>query len=118
MTIERLQNESWFRHHMIYTLEPIHHSRYNHLYLPLNRHYKPLGVITTDWLDYENYTSQAMVFKRDPHSFTSVWWKNDSLHMYNDGVESRETYFPRLEKLLSYQILVPKELVYEHRRSV
>lgn len=49
-----------------------------HVYLPLNRNYKPLGVGAPSDLDnkrkvdYLDYRNQAVIFLRDPHSFKGV----------------------------------------------
>ena len=72
-----------------------------HVYLPVNRNYKPLGVTDEEWVDYDTYLPQAVVFSADPRRFDGIWLDNETLHLYEDAVSSRVDYFARLEKLLS-----------------
>ena len=73
----------------------------NHVYLPVNRNYKPLGITPAEWVDYDTYLSQAVVFSANPHTFDDIWFHNETLHFYEDVVSSRVDYFARLEWLLS-----------------
>jgi hypothetical protein len=75
-----------------------------HVYLPLNRNYKPLGVgaprETQPHVDYMDYVGQAVVFSKDPHGFTEVWHDPERLYLYSDNGSTQATYFRRLEKLM------------------
>ena len=75
-----------------------------HVYLPLNRQYKPLGQRSDDHVDYAAYRAQAVVFARDPKTFKDVWSnvEGDTLWLYDDGNETRTTYFDRLGRLMAY----------------
>jgi hypothetical protein len=100
------QSNHWFKFWMPYLFQALDVPGAKHVYLPLNRNYKPLGYTSREWVKYENYASQAVRFKRDPSSFIDVWRQPkdydiaDRLWLYNDGVESRVDYFERLEKLM------------------
>lgn len=95
-------SESWFRFHMPYSLVKLIHPRLKHVWLPLNRNYKPLGVVEPDHVDYQLSIGQAMAFKKSPHDLTGVWTANNDehLYLYDDTQESRIDYFARLERLL------------------
>ena len=104
--------EHWFRYHMPYTFEHLTVRKYvlpggkvamlplknKHVYLPLNRDYKPLGFYGRRiWVDYNDYYKQAIVFSRDPKTFDGVWWniQENGLFMYDDWQDSRKDYFQR-----------------------
>lgn len=98
----------WFRTFMPYCLEKIEYEGRKHVYLPVNRHYKPLGL-TEDvgWVEYADHAHAAMIFASDPHTFQGVWYGKDPLYLYADGDESRRDYFERLGKLLARSIKTP-----------
>jgi len=83
-----------------------------HVYLPLNRNYKPLGFAGPrgssshqSWVDYKDYLHQAVVFSRDPSTFADIWTKTTPfLYLYSDSSATQATYFQRLEKLMSRTI--------------
>ena len=74
-----------------------------HVYLPLNRDYRPLGIASGEGFHRDAYRPQAVLFWQDPHAFDEVWWSEDAdrLWLYNDLPESRADYFERLERLMS-----------------
>lgn len=76
-----------------------------HVWLPLNRRYKPLGVKGGVFVDYNDYKDQAMVFSRDPITFKDVWnmAENGWCYLYDDGTELDRVYFSRLHKLLGHK---------------
>ena len=74
---------------------------HKHVYLPLNRDHKPLGVKSNDWVDYQDFIDQAVVFPEDPHTFENVWHIPETLYLYDEGSKSKVDYFERLERLLS-----------------
>ena len=93
------------RHALPYKLIKIDHPTLKHVYLPVNRDSKPLGMVTRagdDWVDYADYDHQFVVFNQDPANFKGVWFSEDQpLVLYNDGHASRQDYFQRLERLFS-----------------
>ena len=91
----------WFRFWMPYQFQRIQQGSRRHIYLPLNRNYKPLGHTGRDHVDYEEYAAQAVVFGRDPHGFRDVWTDPEQLFLYNDSPASRVDYFDRYERLMS-----------------
>ena len=93
--------DQWFRYWMPYTYEKIEVPKFRHVYLPLNRNYKPLGILSGDWVDYEDYLHQAVRFSSDPHTFDGVWYSPETLHLYEDATKSRIDYFARLERLFT-----------------
>lgn len=95
----------WFRVWMPYQFIQMEVPDAKHVYLPLNRNYKPLGYgtprQTTPWVDYSDYLHQAVVFERDPHGFQGIWEEPERLYLYSDNSGTQKTYFTRLEKLMS-----------------
>lgn len=80
-----------------------------HVFLPLNRDYKPLGYLGRDHVDYEAMAaSHGVSFTRDPLTFEGIWTANDLdrpeseglFWLYNDHPRSRTDYFQRFEKLM------------------
>jgi hypothetical protein len=100
----------WFRYHMPYVFEPLNIPNTKHVYLPLNRNYKPLGCLFKDHVDYHRYAaSHAMQFRRNPEIFYKVWHyiaPDGKLFMYDDGLQSRIDYFERLGRLLTRSMWV------------
>lgn len=46
----------------------------SNLWLPVNRRYKPLGISSPDWVDWEPYRHRAVEFDCCPLSILNVWW--------------------------------------------
>lgn len=63
----------WFRIWMPYSFVKLDAPPKKHVYLPLNRNYKPLGYAGREHLDYEAYRAQAVQFKTDPKKFAGIW---------------------------------------------
>ena len=106
---ERLTDpEQWFSCWMPYCFMKVDVSGRRHVYLPVNREYKPLGITSSDWVDYEDYLSQAVVFSSNPQSFEGIWHEQDddgdALYLYAPDGPSRVDYFARLERLMSRSI--------------
>ncbi len=97
--------DQWFRYWMPYQFKKIDDEKRKHVYLPLNRDYKPLGYINArDYLDYAAFRSHAVVFSRNPSTFADVWTNHVGLYLYNDSHESRLDYFVRLDRLMSHSL--------------
>ena len=97
-------DDQWFRYWMPYCFQKLEVGGRKHVYLPLNRDYKPLGITSKDFVSYDDYLKQAVVFSADPHTFDGIWNKKDNkekLYMYEDAYSTRVNYFARLERLLS-----------------
>jgi hypothetical protein len=78
-------------------------------YLPVNRRYKPLGVNSGEWVNYEDYANQAVFFATDPKTFKDVWHASAELYLYSDDPDTRKDYFERLERLLKKSMKLAKE---------
>ncbi len=76
-----------------------------HVWLPLNRHYKPLGAPRDQYADYDKHIDSALVFARDPIGFKDVWHSTSGgrCYLYGDGTDLAADYFPRLERLLRHE---------------
>lgn len=97
--------DQWFRYWMPYHFVHLEDSRRRHVYLPVNRNYKPLGTTARTRVDYQDFLSQAMLFSADPATFDNVWMqRDDGLWLYDDNPRSRVDYFARLERLMSRSI--------------
>jgi hypothetical protein len=97
----------WFRIWMPYCFVKLESPAKKHVYLPLNRNYKPLGMLSRKHLDYETFRAQAVQFKTDPKIFKGIWHlvetnksDDEQLWLYEDVHTSRIDYFARLEKLV------------------
>lgn len=95
--------EQWFRYFMPYNFVKLDATSHKHVYLPLNRNYKPLGRILDTWVDYESFVDNAVVFAADPYTFKGVWISG-GLYLYDDLPATRRDYFTRLDKLLSHSM--------------
>ncbi|MBI4923008.1 MAG: hypothetical protein HY834_14785 [Devosia nanyangense] len=77
-----------------------------HIWLPLNRQYKPLGVTSREWVDYDEFVSRAVAFASDPRKWHDVFLPHDPgasiLYLHRDGQPASE-YFARLTRLLWYR---------------
>ncbi len=102
--LTRLDNP--FRYFMPYCYQRINTGDFEHVYMPTNREYLPIGCMTEDWGVLEDYLDRAVVFSSDPHNFKDVWYNRERLYLYGDSVESRETYLERFDKLLSHPMRV------------
>jgi hypothetical protein len=91
---------------MPYHFVQLRSRRFKHLYLPVNRNYKPLGNMGREWVDYRSYASQAVIFRRDPHHLEGVWADPERLYLYKGSVGSRLDYFARYERLVSHSMAV------------
>lgn len=94
--------KSFWRYHLPYVLEKVEWKGLKHVYLPVNRDYKPIGYMPTltgakSWVNYSDYSHQFIQFGTDPNTFKDVWWT--PLALYDDGDASRVTYFERLGRL-------------------
>ena len=94
------QGAHWFRFWMPYQFVKLPSRRYKHLYLPVNRNYKPLGYLGDEHIDYEMHSSEAVMFRRDPHYIQGVWTDPEHLYLYDSNPNSRADYFARLERLM------------------
>ncbi len=94
---------SFARYALPYVLQKIEHPTYKHVYIMLNRDYKPLGVVKhshSDHVNYDDYSDHHIRFNKDPNTFKDVWFAADQpLVLYNDGDASRKDYFERLGRL-------------------
>lgn len=100
---ELAQSDRWFRYWMPYTFHKLDHPRLKHVYLPLNRNYKPLGITSREGVRYEDFIGQAIAFAQDPSGFKDVWDDTTpkGLFLYADSPNTRTDYFERLGRLLS-----------------
>jgi hypothetical protein len=83
--------------------------RGEHVYLPLNRNYKPLGMSQSKWVDYYDYTHQCVSFRKDPAKIAGhpwvlikpIGWRNDGpfLFLY-DTAASCADYGKRLQLVM------------------
>ena len=96
--------DQWFRIWLPYTFVKMEAADHKHVYLPLNRDHKPLGVKSNDWVDYQDFIDQAVVFPEDPYTFENVWHDPETRHLYSDHPNSRSDYFNRLERLFSRSV--------------
>ena len=94
-----------FRKTFPYCLTKLDDNRFANVWLPLNRNYKPLGILGSAFVDYKLHIGAALIFYSDPHNFAGVWEKTHStfLYLYNDGTDLSAMYFPRLQNLLLHK---------------
>jgi len=97
--------DQWFRYWMPYHFKKLEVRGREHVYLPLNRNYKPLGKTSREHVNFEEFSAQAMVFQTDPHAFEHVWHL-EGLYLYDDSARSWSDYFVRLGRLLSQRVQV------------
>lgn len=85
-------------------------------YVFLNRKYKPLGVLTGDWVDYETHPSKfrfkrALSTKQIAALSHDGGTSPDCIYLYDDGSiptfsdANWKAYSARLQRLASYDIL-------------
>ena len=102
----------WFRHWMPYGFVRLGPGG-EHVYLPLNRALRPLGVAAARRrpVRLRDHRAQAVVFRTDPRTFEGVWFDPAAgaapglprrrLLLYDDTPESRMDYFARFERLMA-----------------
>lgn len=87
-------------------------------YIVLNRRYKPLGVQTRVWVDYDTHPSAARMKITKAKAVKMSWKGSDDLaeiHLYNDGciptgsTEHLTAYAKRLLVFMNLVIEVPPE---------
>jgi hypothetical protein len=98
----------WFRYWMPYCfqkLTDVDAGRHKHVYLPLNRNYKPLGQTSRQRVRYEDYVDQAMIFPTDPANYP-IWTssRNGIFWLYTDSASSRVDYFARFGWLMGQKV--------------
>jgi len=99
---------------MRYFLPYCLHRIKGNIYLPLNRNYKPIGVTTKEWVNYENYQHLYVKFSRCPSKIKIEWHyviKNeagviDKLFFYGDRLDSRAMYFEKYLSVMSKAKLI------------
>jgi hypothetical protein len=106
----------FFRFWMPYLFQKIEVDGVKWVFLPLNRNYKPLGVLDREHVDYQTLaSSHGVKFSRNPALLTGVWTNvsedGSQLWLYSDTPTSRADYFDRFEKImaLALPILAPDE---------
>ena len=101
--------DHWFRHWMPYEFVRLG-SGEGHVYPPLKRGLKPLGVSAPGGVRFGDHRAQAVVFRLDPRGFEGVWFDpagaapglpRRRLLLYDDTPESRMDYFARFERLMA-----------------
>jgi len=101
----------FFRFWMPYLFQKIEVDGVKWAFLPLNRNYKPLGVVTREHVDYREFAqSHGVKFPRDPAKLIAVWNTisddGTQLWLYEDNPRSRVDYFQRLDRLMSLSLPV------------
>ena len=102
-----LRGKDFFRAAFPYCFDKMESNAFPHVWLPLNRDYKPLGVGVLNrykWVDYQDHIASALVFSRDPCTFKDVWHSIDpaACYLYDDGTDLDAIYFQRLQRLLGH----------------
>jgi hypothetical protein len=73
-----------------------------HVYLPLNRFYKPLGMPNGDWVEYEKFTGHFLRFKMDPRKI-DIWFPHPThLYLYDERPASTDDYGERLHQMMRH----------------
>ena len=62
----------FFRKNLPYTFQKLASREHRHVWLPLNRDYKPLGYLGEEIVSYADFAHQALVFDRDPRKFQEI----------------------------------------------
>ena len=106
--IKITREDQWFRYWMPYVFVKIDHPKLKHVYLPLNRNYKPLGQSTDKFVDYMEYLDQAIIFKRSPDTLEDIWMPEDTpenyYYLYTDSQSSRNSYGRRFQSLMEKSV--------------
>jgi hypothetical protein len=102
----RIRND-WFRLWMPYCFIPITKpGARKHVYLPVNRNHKPLGVGTA-WhlggprVDYDKFENHFLRFTSDPLKLKGVW-SQKPLYLYYDRPSSTDDYGARLHEVMRH----------------
>ena len=105
-----MASETIRRIYMPYCLQRLKDGRY----IVLNRHYKPLGVISRDWVTYEDHPSALPITGLTVARAKKLSWAEsddlDCIYLYNDGCipsdsdEYWKAYSERLKLLATLQI--------------
>lgn len=100
-----MQQDTVRRVFMPYCLQRLKDGRY----IVLNRLYKPLGVASRDWVDYESHPSAMQISGLTATRIPKLSWKGESdaecIYLYNDGciptdsAEHWDAYSKRLKLL-------------------
>jgi hypothetical protein len=98
------QND-WFRINMPYHFQKLEDARFRHVYLPLNRHYRPIGE-AEGRPDFKACPDRCIVFDSDPHHFEDVWSDPIGLYLYSDAIETKRDYGERLNRLFSQRMRI------------
>lgn len=84
---------------------------YPYTYLPLNRRYKPIGITTDNWVEYDQYPMHFIRSKKPFFQINNVFTnrrgitkEETTFYLYNDGIDSRLNYFARLKHLMNYVV--------------
>jgi hypothetical protein len=92
--------------HFIYCIKRLE----NGDYIFLNRHYKPLGFHTSDWINYDDPRLWVSLKGLTAKKAAKISYKNeenlDNIYLYNDGcvptrsAENMKNYLSRLDALM------------------
>jgi hypothetical protein len=91
----------WFRVSMPYYMAQLETDD-GYLFLPVNREYKPLGVVADAFVDYDAHRDRALRFKSNPLNDETLWCsthRSDLGYLYDD--RSIDTYLERLSRLVA-----------------
>ena len=91
--------DQWLRYCSPYHFTPLKSTGGRHIYLPVNRIYKPLAITTRELVNYEDFFDLSIEFSSDPHGFDDVWYDAAALYLYNDSPASTLDYYVRLRRL-------------------
>jgi hypothetical protein len=103
----RLDDHDCFYDAWLYCFTQLKAGSHANLWLPLNRHYKPLGKPYGEAFNYEDFAAQAWQFPFDPRNIADVWRLTGyQPYLYRAGktpcsVKEFEDYLARLGKLLA-----------------
>jgi hypothetical protein len=102
--VVRIADLRLFRSSMPYLIQ-----RSGDEWLMLGRDYKPIGVTSRDWVDYDDFTHQRFKLRVHPSKIGGVWWNmrdvgpdTEMFWFYSDSVHSYMDYFQRLERFYTY----------------
>ena len=105
------RDRHFFRFWMPYLFQKVDVDGVKWAFLPLNRNYKPLGIIGAKHVDYRDFAlSGGVRFGRNPASLNGIWTNisgdGSQLWLYADDPKTRIDYFDRLETLMSLSLPV------------